>query len=131
MFNFLMMNPVPVARFELPDVFGRAGLIVDTCGGINDSDHTYETAIAHPDYNDGKWIIVEEYHTKEDAQIGHEKWVKAMTADSLPAQIRDVSTTTIIRMIDSISEGDDSHRVHPRTIDITPDEPRQLQSNNE
>ena len=129
MFDFLMMNPVPVARFELPDVFGRAGLIVDTCGGINDSDHTYETAIAHPDYNDGKWIIVEGYHTKEDAQIGHEKWVKAMTADSLPAQIRDVSTATVARMKDSVNG--DAYRVNPKTIDVTPDEPRQLKSNNE
>lgn len=117
MFDFMFMRPKPIARFELPDVFGRQGLIVDTVGGISDSEHSYETAVAHPEYNDGKWIIVEGYDTEKDARAGHEKWVKTMTADNLPNELRDVSTATVAELAEALGS---EFRRAPRTIDITP-----------
>ena len=124
MFDFLYMQPKPIARFELPDVFGKQGLIIDTCGGMSDSLHNYETAVQHPEYNDGKWIIVESYDTEEDAHNGHEKWVKIMTSDFLPAELKDVSTATIALLCDEF--GGNAFRRNPRTIDITPEEQKQL-----
>lgn len=124
MFDFLMMQPEPIDRFELPDVFGNQGLVVDTCGGMTDSDHPYETAVAHPSYNRGNWVIVESYDTEEDARNGHNKWVKTMTADSLPAILKDVSTATIAKMCEEV--GGDSFRTAPMTIDCTPLEPKEL-----
>jgi hypothetical protein len=124
MFDFLFMQPKPIARFELPDLFGRQGLIIDTCGGMTDSLHSYETGVAHPEYNDGDWVIVESYDTENDARDGHEKWVKIMTADSLPAELMDISTSTIANMCETV--GGNSFRRNPRTIDITPIEQRQL-----
>jgi hypothetical protein len=124
MFDFLFMQPKPIARFELPDLFGRQGLIIDTCGGMTDSLHLYETAVAHPEYNDGDWVIVESYDTENDSRNGHEKWVKIMTADSLPAELMDVSTAVIANMCEVVG-GNSFHR-NPRTIDITPIEQRQL-----
>lgn len=123
MFDFLYMQPEPLARFELPDVFGRQGLIIDTAGGMSDSLHPYETAVGHPEYNNGEWVIVEAYDTEEDARNGHEKWVKTMTGDSLPNELKDVSTATLARMLD---EFDGTFRRNPRTIDVTPDEQKQL-----
>jgi hypothetical protein len=124
MFDFIFMQPKPIARFELPDVFGRQGLIVDTCGGMTDSEHEYETGIAHPSYNDGKWVIVEDYDTEEDAKKGHDKWVKIMTADSLPSVLNDVSTAVIAKLGDEFIGN--SFRCNPYTIDITPEEQNEL-----
>ena len=104
MFNFMMMQPEPIARFELPDVFGRQGLIVDTCGGINDSEHEYETAVAHPSYNNGEWIIVEGYDTEEDALNGHNKWVKIMTAESKQILFWNYIDTTLLEDIKPLEE---------------------------
>ena len=70
-----------VARFEKDD------LMVSTCS-VTDADKPYETAVAHPSYNDGKIVIVEDYNTVEEAQTGHDKWVKTMTAKKLPATLR-------------------------------------------
>ena len=70
------------------------GLLVDTCK-VTDSRHDYETAVSHLAYNDGKWVIVEVYDTEEQARAGHDKWVKVMTAISLPDRLFDVSTATI------------------------------------
>lgn len=47
--------------------------IVDTCYVCADEEyHYYETAIC----SDKPWIVVEKYDTKEEAQVGHDKWVK-------------------------------------------------------
>lgn len=123
-FDFMMMKPEPIARFELPDIFGRRGMVVDTCGGINDSKHEYETAVAHPSYNDGKWIVVEGYDTEEEARDGHEKWVKIMTAESLPSILNDVSTATTAKICEEFNGK--SFRCNPYTIDITPEEQKEL-----
>lgn len=88
-----------VARFE------QDGLVIDTCA-VTDAAQPYETGICHPSYNDGKWIIVELYDTREEAQIGHDKWVKTMTANELPKWLQDVSSAAIAGLCD-IFEPDD------------------------
>jgi len=83
------------------DRFERDDLIVDTCS-VTDSDDPYETAISHPDYNDGKWVIAETYKTADAAQEGHDKWVQIMTAPEIPAQLVDVSTFAIAELFRAI-----------------------------
>lgn len=67
---------------------------IDT-SAVSDSDKSYETGIQHPLYNEGEWVIVELYDNKEEAESGHDKWVKIMTADTLPDSLQDVSTCAI------------------------------------
>lgn len=71
---------------------------------VTDSLHPYETAICHPDYNNGNLIIVEMYASKKDAIKGHEKWVKVMTSDKLPDSFVDVSSSEISQLQDVVSE---------------------------
>lgn len=73
-------------------VYGKDedGLFVSTMA-ISDSTKPFETAIGHPDYDDGNLIIVELYDTKEEAEIGHDKWVDTMS-NNPPRQLIDVST---------------------------------------
>lgn len=107
MFDFLFMagdyDQRAVARYEEGDVF------VDTCR-VYDSDQPYETAVSHPKYNDNKLIIVQLYDTKEEAQAGHDFWVKTMTSESLPDTIEDVSTAKIKKFLNAFYgyDGDDS-----------------------
>lgn len=92
MFNFLSMvdnyDDRKVDRYEEGD------LIVDTCS-VTDGDHTYETGVCHPKYNNGRWVIVEAYDTKEEAQAGHDKWVSKMTAKELPAVLVDCNNAML------------------------------------
>lgn len=53
---------------------------VDTCY-CNDTG-IYETGITSKKLNDEKWIIVDEYRTKEEAKKGHAKWVKHMKTNT-------------------------------------------------
>jgi hypothetical protein len=62
--------------------------MVDTAR-VSDGEKPYETAFQHPEYNDGKMIIVEAYDTKEKAQTGHERWLKVMTEGPLPDALTD------------------------------------------
>jgi len=77
-------------------------LIVDTCA-TSDSEQPFETGVCHLLYNSGKWIIVELYDTKEEAQKGHDKWVKKMTANCLPKTLKDVSSCGVVKF--AISQG--------------------------
>lgn len=70
------------------------GLLVDTYR-VSDSAHDYETAVSHPAYNDGDWVIVEVYNNEQAARLGHDKWVKVMTATKLPDRLFDVSSAAI------------------------------------
>jgi hypothetical protein len=79
------------------DNFTQGDLVIDTCC-VTDSRQPYETAVQHPGYNDGDWVIVETYSTKEAAQEGHNRWVKVMTSTSLPAVLKDVSTAEIAEL---------------------------------
>lgn len=71
-----------VARLEQGD------LVVDTC--VAPDTGKFETGISHPDYDEGHFIIVEEYEDEEAAKEGHERWVAAMTASELPDELLDV-----------------------------------------
>jgi len=81
------------------DRFEKGELTVDTCS-VSDSDKPYETAIEHPRYNAGKWVIVELYDTREEAEVGHKKWVKKMTSKKLPTGLKDISTAEIAKLAD-------------------------------
>ena len=67
--------------------------VIDTVA-INDSKKPFETGIKHPSYNDGKWVVVELYNTKEEAQAGHDKWV-AIFKKGLPDSLTDVNESII------------------------------------
>ena len=82
MFGFLDMIDNYEKRLVANDKRGDA--VIDTVA-VTDSDDPFETAVQHPQYNSGGWVIVETYKTKEDSQVGHDKWVKVMSADILPA----------------------------------------------
>jgi hypothetical protein len=74
----------------------------------------YETAISHPNYNDGNIIPVEAFVTREEAEAGHEKWVKLMMDDKLPAVVQDKSKSyfaEVLRKVDGLNyeRGDDGN----------------------
>ncbi len=89
-----------VARFD-----GENGLCIDTAA-VTDSRQPYETGIQHPNYKSGGWVIVEMYDFKEEAQKGHDKWVKTMTAETLPKTLKDVSSCDLVELGRAIG-GDD------------------------
>jgi hypothetical protein len=89
---------------EIVDDYEQGDLVVDTVA-VNDATEPYETGIRHPKYNNGKWVIVETYNTKELAQVGHDKWVAVMTAETLPTKLMDRSTAAIAKMCDNF-DGD-------------------------
>ena len=99
MFDFLMdmgnHDERKVARWpDSPEEW-----VVDTCR-VSDSQCPFETAIKHEKYNGGEMVIIEEYDDKESAQVGHDKWVKIMSADELPESLVDVSTCGIAQLCD-------------------------------
>lgn len=73
-----------INRHEIKD------LIVSTVL-VTDSEYMYETAIQSLEYNNNQWIVVENYNTKYEAQIGHEKWVILMTSNNLPESLTECS----------------------------------------
>ena len=70
------------------DFFNNGVCEVSTVS-VTDGNLEFETAISHPNYNDGELIVIQAYATKELAQKGHDNWIKIMTSDSLPDKIRD------------------------------------------
>ncbi len=62
---------------------------------VTDSEEPYETGICHPQYNEGSWVIVEMYNTKEEAKEGHKRWVEVFSKDELPIKLQDVGTSAI------------------------------------
>ena len=81
-----------VANFE------GEGFVIDTAAA-SDGRQPYETGIEHPEYRNGRWVIVEAYNTKEEAKVGHDKWVKTMTAKELPKELIDCANAEICGMI--------------------------------
>jgi hypothetical protein len=51
-----------------------------------------ETAICHPRYNEGGWVVVEEYRTLKEATAGHEKWMGLVRTKPMPPCLIDVSS---------------------------------------
>lgn len=48
----------------------------------------WETGIQCENFNDGDWVIVEEYESGKMAQIGHKKWVEFMKTN--PKKLTDI-----------------------------------------
>jgi hypothetical protein len=71
---------------------------IDTCS-VSDGAKQYETAIGHPDYNFGSWIVVEAYDTIDEAQIGHDKWVAIMNTEPLPDKLVDCANAEIVQAL--------------------------------
>lgn len=80
---------------------------IDTCK-VTDVYAIAETGIKHPQYNEGKWIIVEEYHSVEEAKNGHKKWV-AVFKKGLPEELKDVSSF-IFKQLADIMGNDPTHK---------------------
>lgn len=76
------------------DRYTEDNFIIDTTK-VSDSEEPYETGIKHPAYNEDKWVIVEMYNSIQEAQKGHDKWIKVMTKPNLPKQLEDVSASFI------------------------------------
>ena len=97
-FDFLLLekgsyDSRKVDRYEGKDV------VVSTVR-VTDTPFPYETAVRHPDYNDDDIIVVDNYMTKGEAQVGHNKWVAIMTADILPATLVDTSQAASAKLLD-------------------------------
>ena len=103
MFEFFdMVNNYEERKVENTEITNGE---IDTCA-VSDSEQPYETGISHREYNDGEWIIVEMYETKEQAKEGHKRWVDKMSSDSLPNKLVDVSTSGIAGLLDAVSDDD-------------------------
>lgn len=78
LFDFL--NDVGNHDERKVDRYKNDTLTIDTAY-VSDGTKPFETAVAHPSYNERKWVIVESYDNKDEAQIGHDRWVRIMTTD--------------------------------------------------
>ena len=107
MFDFFM----DVGNYDARKVdrYEADGFFVDTCACSHGS-KPFETAVEHPDYNDGEMVIVEAYDTKEEAQAGHAKWVKRMTADVLPEQLVDCQNAGLAGLLGATGD----EMIYPR-----------------
>lgn len=83
---------------------------------VTDASQPYETAVKHREYNDGKIVIVEGYDTKNEAALGHERWVAAMTADQLPEKLVDCGSSEISLLCDAFG-GDNEWRIKDRVLE--------------
>ncbi|MCH7964101.1 MAG: hypothetical protein IH852_09195 [Bacteroidetes bacterium] len=97
MFDFLQdignYEQRKIARYE------KDTLMIDTCS-VSDGNKPFETAIKHPDYRNGEWIIVEAYNTISEAKAGHKRWCKTMQKSKLPIQIADCANSHIEQFIE-------------------------------
>lgn len=73
---------------------------------VTDGDRPYETAFQHPAYNDGHMVIVESYDTKEDAQEGHNKWLKIMKEGPLPDKLVDCGNSGISQLCNAMGNSE-------------------------
>jgi hypothetical protein len=80
-------------------LYNEGGLVISTAM-VTDGDLDFETAIKHPDYNDGNFVIVEAYDSLSDAHEGHERWVEIMTAEPLPDALRDCQNSSVSKFLD-------------------------------
>lgn len=86
-----------VARYEDGDI------IISTAK-VTDGSRLYETAVAHPEYNDGKFVIVESYDTREEAKTRHDSWVTRMTSPELPASLVDCENSEIQQLASGLGD---------------------------
>ena len=99
MFNFIDMMGNYDSR--MVDRHEEEDLLVSTCR-VTDGQKPFETAVAHPEYNDGSMVVVEMYDTEGEAQIGHLNWVKTMTADDLPKELVDCCNAGVGQLAEAV-----------------------------
>jgi hypothetical protein len=92
MFDFF--NDIDNYSERKVDRFEKDDLIIDTCR-VSDGKQDYETAVSHPDYHNSKFIVVEAYSSKEEAQEGHDKWIAIMIKEPLPDELIDCCNAQI------------------------------------
>ena len=80
-----------VARYE------EGELVIDTCS-VTDGNKPYETAVAHPQYDNREFIIVDAYDTREESLAGHENWVSKMTTEPLPNELVDCLNSDVAKL---------------------------------
>jgi len=90
-FDFLWAAPHEERVVARDEVQSKGQECTIDTAAVNDSPHPFETGIACPRYNSGKWVIVEEYDDKESAIRGHARWTKKMREDP-PTKLVDVSS---------------------------------------
>ena len=74
------------------------GQLMISTARVTDAAHPYETAVEHPDYNNGKMVIVEAYDTKAAAEAGHQRWLALMTGDTLPSELHDCGNSEVSQL---------------------------------
>jgi len=83
------------------DRFEEGQIIVDTCE-VSDGEKPFETAVMHPEYNNGKWIAVQAYDTVEEAQRGHNNWVRTMTNKVLPKSLKECGNCGVAALLEAV-----------------------------
>ena len=101
MFSFLEMMGNYKERKVDNTIIPSVDAVIDTCA-VSDSTQPYETAIKCSHYNNGKWVVVEQYDSKEEAQKGHERWVQVFKS-SPPAKLIDVSECEIASLLTALA----------------------------
>lgn len=60
---------------------------------VTDGAKPFETAIVHPEYDNGEMIIIQSYLTLEDAKKGHSEWLKKAKNDKMPDPLIDCNNS--------------------------------------
>ena len=89
----------------------ESGDMMVSTASVSDGDHPYETAFQHPEYNQGKMVIVEAYDSRGDAESGHARWVKVMTEGPLPDELKDCCNAAVGQLLEAVG----GHTVFKRT----------------
>ena len=87
---FKTKNSIP--DFKLSANVNNA--LIETC--YPGYEKEYLTSIIHPAFDEGCFLIVEEYENETDAKTGHEKWVKIFEK-WLPFELKDVATDKVCK----------------------------------
>jgi hypothetical protein len=99
-----------VGRYDSP-----SGHLMVSTARVSDGRDPIETAVRHPDYNDGEIVIVESYITDKTAKEGHVRWVRRMTKSKLPKALVDCCNSEVQSILASM---DDQIR-YPRQRSVT------------
>lgn len=78
-------------------VYKSDEFFIDTC--LPTDTGYWETGISSKNFNDGRWIIVDEYESKKKAESGHKKWIEFMTTS--PKKLTDIHINEIYKFTKS------------------------------
>src|ERR1035437_7492788 len=99
-FDFLLDANDHTTRQVATFIDDERGLAVDTTI-VSDGEKPFETAVLHPRYNSGKWIIVEAYDTIGQAELGHKRWLATMTGE-LPESLTDCANAKVAQVLKEV-----------------------------